>query len=49
MGVIRKTSRNRNGQTWNPEDLKRLEERIKATQIEHVSVASIKPNPKNAK
>ena len=49
MGVIRKKSRKGNGLTLSEEDRARLEDRIKATQIEHVSIASLKPNPKNAK
>ena len=49
MGVIRKKSRKGNGLTLSEEDRARLEDRIKATQIEHVSIASLKPNPRNAK
>lgn len=49
MGVIRKSNTSATERHWSDEDLVRLNGLIKATQVEHVPIGSLKPNPKNAK
>jgi DNA modification methylase len=49
MGVIRKNNIRASEPQWSEEDRVRLNSRIKATQVEHVSIGSLKPNSKNAK